>query len=67
MKKLGFTLAEVLIAMAVIGVVAAISLPTLGVNARKKANLTTLRVTKADFETVFTDDGTVNSFNEEQP
>lgn len=53
MKKRGFTLAEILISMAVIGVVAAMCVPTLGVSARKKANLATLKVTTSDIETAF--------------
>ena len=51
MKKFGFTLAEILISLAIIGIVAAICIPTLGTSARKKANITTLKVTTADIET----------------
>ena len=53
MKKLGFTLAEILISMAIIGIVAAITLPTLGTNARQKANIATMKVTVSDFENAF--------------
>ena len=38
MKKIGFTLAEILISLSIIGIVAAITIPTLGTNANKKAN-----------------------------
>ena len=53
MKKIGFTLAEILISLAIIGIVAAICIPTLGTSARKQANLTTMKVTVSDFENAF--------------
>ena len=53
MKKIGFTLAEILIALTIVGVVAAISLPTLGVNAKKQANEAKLKVVISDLENAF--------------
>ena len=53
MKRNGFTLAEILISIAIIGIVAAISLPTLGVSARKQANKSAYKVAKSDIETAF--------------
>ncbi len=53
MKKFGFTLAEILISMGIIGVVAAICIPTLGTSARQQANIATLKVTASDFENAF--------------
>ena len=53
MKKFGFTLAEILISLAIVGVVAAITIPTLGTDARKQANLATLKTTISDFENAF--------------
>lgn len=53
MKKLGFTLAEILISMAIVGIVAAICIPTLGTNTRQQANIATLKVTASDFENAF--------------
>lgn len=53
MKKLGFTLAEILISLAIVGIVAAICIPTLGTNARKQANFATLKTTVSDFENAF--------------
>ena len=44
MKKLAFTLAEVLITLVIIGVVAAMTIPTLVTNADKKATATKLKV-----------------------
>lgn len=44
MKKLAFTLAEVLITLGIIGVVAAMTIPTLVTNADKKATATKLKV-----------------------
>lgn len=44
MKKLGFTLAEVLIALAIVGVVAAITLPTFVSNGKNQANASKLAV-----------------------
>ena len=53
MKRFGFTLAEILVSMAIIGIVAAVTIPTLGTNTRKQANLATLKVTVSDFENAF--------------
>lgn len=53
MKKTGFTLAEILISIAIIGVVAAISLPTLGIGAKKQANEAKLKVVISDLENAF--------------
>lgn len=53
MKKFGFTLAEILVSLAIIGIVATITIPTLGTNARKQANLATLKSTVSDFENAF--------------
>lgn len=53
MKKHGFTLAEILITIGIIGIVAAATIPTLGTNTRKQANLATLKVTVSDFENAF--------------
>lgn len=50
MKKLGFTLAEVLIALAIIGVVAAITLPTLVGEHQKDVWAKSLSVAVSDFE-----------------
>ena len=53
MKKLGFTLAEILIALAIVGVVAAISLPTLSLNTKKQAHEASLKVATSDLENAF--------------
>ena len=50
MKKLGFTLAEVLIALAIIGVVAAMTLPTLVSEHQKDVWANSLSVAVSDFE-----------------
>ena len=43
MKKIGFTLAEVLITLAIIGVVAVMTIPTLIANYQKKATATKVK------------------------
>ena len=51
MKKFGFTLAEILIALGIVGVVAAITIPSLSSNANKQAYAKGLSVAVSDFET----------------
>lgn len=53
MKKRGFTLAEVLIAMALIGVISALTLPTFISNSRNRANAAKLSSTVNSVETAF--------------
>ena len=53
MKKRGFTLAEVLIAMALVGVISALTLPTFISNSRNKANAAKLSSTVNAVETAF--------------
>ena len=53
MKKSGFTLAEVLIAMGIIGVVAAMILPTFVMNGRQQANDAKFSSSIADLENAF--------------
>ena len=53
MKKRGFTLAEVLIAMALIGVISALTLPTFISNSRNRANAAKLASTVNAVETAF--------------
>ena len=53
MKKSGFTLAEVLITMGIIGVIAALTLPTLSNNAQMQANAAKLASTVSDLESAF--------------
>ncbi len=48
MKKIGFTLAEVLITLAIIGVVAAMTIPTLIANYQKKATATKVKKAYAE-------------------
>ena len=50
MKKKGFTLAEVLITLGIIGVIAALTLPTLSNNAQSQANASKLASTVSDLE-----------------
>ncbi len=54
MKKIGFTLAEILIVMSIIGIVAALTLPTFMVSTRNKANAAKLAATLSDVENAFT-------------
>ena len=51
MKKFGFTLAEILITLGIVGVVAALTIPTLSQNANKQAYAKALSVAVSDFET----------------
>ena len=53
MKKTGFTLAEVLITLGIIGVVAALTLPTLSNNAQAQANAAKLSSTISALENAF--------------
>ena len=54
MKKSGFTLAEVLITLGIIGVVAALTAPALVMNSRNQANAAKLSVTMSNLENAFT-------------
>ena len=54
MKKLGFTLAEVLITLGIIGVVAALTAPALVMSSRNEANAAKLSVTLSNLENAFT-------------
>lgn len=62
MKKFGFTLAEVLITLGVIGIITATTIPTFVANAQNKANAAKLSATITTLETAFsnmmTDEGT---------
>ena len=53
MKKFGFTLAEVLITLAIIGVVAAMTIPTLVQNYKQKQMIVALQKSYALFKNVF--------------
>ena len=53
MKKFGFTLAEILIALAIVGIVAAITLPTLTTSTKKETNMAKAKVTVSDLENAF--------------
>ena len=54
MKKFGFTLAEILIALTIVGVVAAISIPTMVMESKKKVWATSLTTAVSDMENVLT-------------
>lgn len=54
MKKLGFTLAEVLITLSIVGVVAAITIPSFVSNARNQANASKLSSNVAAIENAYT-------------
>lgn len=54
MKKFGFTLAEVLITLSIIGVVAALTAPTLVTSSRNQANAARLSVIVSNLENAFT-------------
>lgn len=53
MKKRGFTLAEVLIAMGLVGVIAAMTIPTFVTSSRQQANEAKVASTISDLENVF--------------
>ena len=53
MKKLGFTLAEVLIALAIIGVITALVLPQFITKAHYQANASKLSTVVSDYENIF--------------
>lgn len=53
MKKSGFTLAEVLVAMGLVGILAALTMPTLISNSRNKANASKLASTVNAVESAF--------------
>ena len=53
MKKRGFTLAEVLIAMGLVGVIAAMTIPTFVTSSRQQANDAKVASTISDLENVF--------------
>ena len=54
MKKFGFTLAEVLITLGIIGVVAALTAPALVMSSRNEANAAKLSVVMSNLENAFT-------------
>lgn len=54
MKKYGFTLAEVLLTLGIIGVIAALTTPTLVANVRNNANGAALSTTVSTLENAFT-------------
>lgn len=53
MKKFGFTLAEILIALGIVGVVAAITLPTFTASTQNQANASKLSATVSTLENAF--------------
>ena len=53
MKKFGFTLAEVLIALSIIGVIAAMTIPTLSSNVNNTTNAAKLSAVVANYEQIF--------------
>ena len=53
MKKHGFTLAEVLVALGIVGVVAAIAIPAFTTNANNKINAVKLSKVVSDYENIF--------------
>ena len=53
MKKFGFTLAEVLITMGIIGVVAAMTAPFLATNIQRQSHASMLKTTVGDLENAF--------------
>ena len=53
MKKMGFTLAEILVTLGIIGVITSISLPTFIAGVHNRANASKLAATVADYENIF--------------
>lgn len=67
MKKLGFTMAELLITMGIIGVVAMLTMPTFITNVNNRINVTKLKTVYAQLEDAFKQvlmDKDVQSFDE---
>ena len=67
MKKFGFTLAEVLITLSIVGIVSALTIPNFVTNAQNKANAAKLSTTITTLETAFSNmmaDEAVAEFNE---
>ena len=54
MKKLGFTLTEVLITLAIVGVISALTIPTVISENKKQANVAKLATTMSAIENAFT-------------
>lgn len=54
MKKRGFTLAEVMVALGLIGVIAALTIPTFVANSKNRANAAKLATTVSAVENAFT-------------
>ena len=61
MKKLAFTLAETLIALAIIGVVTAITIPTLQIKHQKEQTVIQLKKAYSDFSNAVVMSSTENS------
>ena len=63
MKKLGFTLAEILITLTIIGVVASLTLPALNTATGSAKNKTTLKKTIANLNNAVRTNESVNGWN----
>ena len=53
MKKLGFTLAEILISLSIVGVIAALTIPTFTTNTQNQANAAKLSATVSTLENAY--------------
>lgn len=53
MKKRGFTLAEILVALGIVGVISAMAIPTFVTNCQQQANEAKLKSTVTDLENAF--------------